>query len=265
VKRTALPEPWKTYRPYGHRYFQAQGGRKVDADIARSRHRPCSTLPAPYYASLDRQKRSNMTMPTACRTACWPASRHPALTGCTTPSVHRTADQPQGPRWPPTFAAEPIPPGDHRRIRRRACHLRVRANAVTPVCPPRPARDCTSRCSTPRAGATWNADRARPRYFLSAEDLTNQAGPLGAAGFGAGEPARHHPTSSATATLTSTAWRRCGSRATRLSRRHPDLYERSHGAVAPENHARRIALGSLDCAGYASAAQPDFSVMQAIN
>jgi hypothetical protein len=44
-------------------------------------------------------------------------------------------------------------------------------------------------------------------------------------------------------------------------RAHPDLYERSHGAVRLKIQDGRIALGSLDCAGYASAAMPDFGAM----
>jgi hypothetical protein len=45
---------------------------------------------------------------------------------------------------------------------------------------------------------------------------------------------------------------------------HPDVYERSHGAVRLHIREGRIALGSLDCSGYASAAMPDFSAMQAL-
>ena len=42
---------------------------------------------------------------------------------------------------------------------------------------------------------------------------------------------------------------------------HPDLYERSHGAVRLRIRDGRIALASLDTAGYASAALPDWSAM----
>ena len=42
---------------------------------------------------------------------------------------------------------------------------------------------------------------------------------------------------------------------------HPDLYERSHGAVRLRIRAGRIALGSLDAPGYASGALPDWSAM----
>ena len=43
---------------------------------------------------------------------------------------------------------------------------------------------------------------------------------------------------------------------------HPDLYERSHGAVRLKIAGGRIALGSLACAGFASAAMPDFAAMR---
>jgi hypothetical protein len=45
---------------------------------------------------------------------------------------------------------------------------------------------------------------------------------------------------------------------------HPDVYERSHGAVRLKISRGRIALASLDCTGYASAAMPDFGAMQEI-
>jgi hypothetical protein len=45
---------------------------------------------------------------------------------------------------------------------------------------------------------------------------------------------------------------------------HPDVYERSHGAVRLKIREGRIALGSLACAGYASAAMPDFAAISQI-
>jgi hypothetical protein len=44
---------------------------------------------------------------------------------------------------------------------------------------------------------------------------------------------------------------------------HPDVYERSHGAVRLKIRDGRIAIGSLACAGYASAAMPDYEAMTA--
>ena len=43
---------------------------------------------------------------------------------------------------------------------------------------------------------------------------------------------------------------------------HPDLYERSHGAVRVRIEAGLLAIGSLDCPGYASKAMPDWSSMR---
>jgi len=43
---------------------------------------------------------------------------------------------------------------------------------------------------------------------------------------------------------------------------HPDLYERSHGAVRPKIRDGELQLGSLDCPGYASRAMPDWDSMK---
>jgi L-alanine-DL-glutamate epimerase-like enolase superfamily enzyme len=45
-------------------------------------------------------------------------------------------------------------------------------------------------------------------------------------------------------------------------RAHPDLYERSHGAVRVRITDGQLAIGSLDCQGYASRAMPDWSSMR---
>jgi len=43
---------------------------------------------------------------------------------------------------------------------------------------------------------------------------------------------------------------------------HPDLYESSHGAVRVRITGGNLSIGSLDCAGYASAAMPDWHSMK---
>jgi len=43
---------------------------------------------------------------------------------------------------------------------------------------------------------------------------------------------------------------------------HPDLYERSHGAVRPRIRDGMLAIGSLDCPGCASRAMPDWDSMK---
>jgi hypothetical protein len=43
---------------------------------------------------------------------------------------------------------------------------------------------------------------------------------------------------------------------------HPDLYERSHGAVRVKIAGGMLSIGTLDCPGYASGAMPDWSTMR---
>jgi hypothetical protein len=43
---------------------------------------------------------------------------------------------------------------------------------------------------------------------------------------------------------------------------HPDLYERSHGAVRVRITNGKLAIGSLDCPGFASRAMPDWNAMK---
>ncbi|HEX2649011.1 MAG TPA: enolase C-terminal domain-like protein [Burkholderiales bacterium] len=45
---------------------------------------------------------------------------------------------------------------------------------------------------------------------------------------------------------------------------HPDLYERSHGAVRPGIVKGEMRIGSLDCPGFASGAMPDWNSMREI-
>ena len=113
--------------------------------------------------------------------------------------------------------------------------------------------------------ALWN--RATPgRYFLSAEDLTTQAGLAvqqdlalasllglshvernghhyvnGFAGQGAGAPEQQ-----------------------RFLTAHPDLYETTHRSVRLAIRDGSIALGSLEMPGFASGAEPDWTTLQPI-
>jgi L-alanine-DL-glutamate epimerase-like enolase superfamily enzyme len=112
--------------------------------------------------------------------------------------------------------------------------------------------------------ASWNAQEAQPRYFMSAEDLTTQAGIavqqdialVNLLGIRHVERNGHHyvngmaalPQAEQDAFLAA----------------HPDVYERSQGAVRLKIRDGRIAIASLDCAGYASAALPDFSAMPSL-
>ncbi|MGE5129938.1 MAG: hypothetical protein ACM3IK_09925 [Sphingomonadaceae bacterium] len=109
--------------------------------------------------------------------------------------------------------------------------------------------------------ATWNREEGGARYFMSAEDLTVQPGlalqqDLALAnllGLAHVERNGHHyvngmaglPEAEQAAFLHA----------------HPDLYERSHGAVRVAIRDGRMSIGSLGCAGYASAAAPDWTSM----
>jgi L-alanine-DL-glutamate epimerase-like enolase superfamily enzyme len=112
--------------------------------------------------------------------------------------------------------------------------------------------------------AAWNREEGGTRYFMSAEDLTTQAGLsvqqdlalVNLLGITHVERNGHHyvdgmaalPQAEQDAFLAA----------------HPDLYERSHEAVRLRIAGGRIALGSLAAPGFASAALPDFAGMAAL-
>ena len=112
--------------------------------------------------------------------------------------------------------------------------------------------------------AKWNAEANASRFFMSAEDLTTQAGLavqqdlalVNFLGITHVERNGHHYVNGMAALPE-------GEQRAFLAA-HPDVYEQSHGAVRLRINQGRIALASLDCAGYASAAQPDFNAMQPV-
>jgi len=112
--------------------------------------------------------------------------------------------------------------------------------------------------------AAWNAAGGEARYFMSAEDLTTQPGLsvqqdlalVGLLGITHVERNGHHYVNG----LAAESEREQQA----FLQAHPDLYERSHGAVRLAIRDGRIAMGSLDVAGYASAAMPDFDGMDVI-
>ncbi len=99
------------------------------------------------------------------------------------------------------------------------------------------------------------------RYFMTAEDLTTQAGLavqqdlalVNLLGMTHVERNGHHyvngmadlPEAEQSAFLAA----------------HPDLYERSHGAVRLRIRDGRLAIGSLGCVGFAAGAEPDWDAM----
>jgi hypothetical protein len=112
-----------------------------------------------------------------------------------------------------------------------------------------------------------NAARCKawgPRYFMSAEDLTTQAGLsvqqdlalVNMLGITHVERNGHYYVNGLAA--------QSQSEQRAFLDAHPDVYERSHGAVRLRIAKGRIALGSLACKGFASAAMPDFGAMKRI-
>jgi hypothetical protein len=109
--------------------------------------------------------------------------------------------------------------------------------------------------------AAWNRASSGARYFMSGEDLTTQAGLavqqdlalVNLLGITHVERNGHHYVNGMAALPQ-------GEQQAFLAA-HPDLYEHSHGATRLRVRAGQLAIGSLACAGYASAAQPGWDAM----
>jgi hypothetical protein len=98
----------------------------------------------------------------------------------------------------------------------------------------------------------WNATEPSARYFMSAEDLTVQAGLclqqdvalVNLLGIRHVERNGHHYVNGMASTPVALQMR--------YLHAHPDLYEHSHGATRVKINGGQLAVGSLDCVGYAS-------------
>jgi len=109
--------------------------------------------------------------------------------------------------------------------------------------------------------AVWNRERPNARYFMSGEDLTTQAGLavqqdlalVNLLGITHVERNGHHYVNGMAALPIPEQQAFLAA--------HPDLYEHSHGATRLRIRNGQLAIGSLDCAGYASAAQPSWDAM----
>lgn len=110
--------------------------------------------------------------------------------------------------------------------------------------------------------ALWNREEGTSRFFLTGEDLTLQAGIalqqdlalVSLLGLTHVERNGHHYVNGMAAAP--------GAEQAAFLEAHPDLYERSHGAVRVKITRGRLALGSLGGPGYASAVHPDFTAMK---
>jgi hypothetical protein len=109
----------------------------------------------------------------------------------------------------------------------------------------------------------WNSSTPR-RYFLSAEDLTMQAGlavqqDLALAsvlGLSHVERNGHHYVNGFSGQGAGADEQQ------RFLSTHPDLYQRSHGSVRLAIRDGSIALGSLEIPGFASGAEPDWMTLE---
>jgi hypothetical protein len=110
----------------------------------------------------------------------------------------------------------------------------------------------------------WNQTAGDIRYFMSAEDLTTQAGVavqqdlalVNLLGLTHVERNGHHYVNGLAAVP--------ATEQTAFLAAHPDLYHRQDGVVRLKIAHGQIALGSLACTGFAVAAEPAWSAMQAM-
>jgi hypothetical protein len=110
--------------------------------------------------------------------------------------------------------------------------------------------------------ARWNAQAAGPPYFMSAEDLTTQAGVsvqqdlalVSLLGLHHVERNGHHYVNGMAALPVTEQ--------NAFLKAHPDLYARTAGAVRVRILEGRLAISSLNCQGYAAAVEPEWTHMR---
>lgn len=250
---------------YGHRYFKLKVSGKLDADIERLT-RIASVLdrdPRPYFASLDGNEQfENAAQVEAllARMSSTPALRRldAAILFVEQPITRAhalDADFRTRPLSKPVIIDESDGTLDAF-VRARACGY----DGIS-------SKTCKgiykSLLNAARCEA-WNSEAGTARYFMSAEDLTTQAGLsvqqdlalVSLLGIGHVERNGHHYVNGMAAMP--------AAEQQAFLDAHPDLYERSHGAVRLAIRDGQLAIASLGCAGFASAAMPDFDAMQAI-
>jgi len=113
--------------------------------------------------------------------------------------------------------------------------------------------------------AHWNAEAGVPRYFMTGEDLTTQAGLavqqdlalVNVIGIRHVERNGHHYVNGMTGLSPSEQ--------ARFLAAHPNLYENRFGAVRLKIHAGQLDIGSLAGPGFASGAYPDWEELKSID
>ena len=243
---------------YGHRWFKLKVGGDIKADVARLTEIAAvlDRIPDPYHASLDGNEQYTDVESVL---ELWRAMREE-------PRLKRLADS-------VVFIEQPI---------KRQNALAADVSALSREKPVIIDESDESLDAFPRAKGLGyrgvssktckglyksiiNAARCAAwgeGYFMSGEDLTIQAGLalqqdlalVSLLGLTHVERNGHHyvngmaglPASEQSAFLEA----------------HPDLYERSHGAVRVRIRNGELQIGSLDCPGYASRAMPDWESMR---
>jgi hypothetical protein len=261
-----LPETLEqVVQRYGHRYFKLKVGGKLQADIERltAIASVLDRLPQPYFASLD----GNEQYADAAGVAELLARMRE------TPALRRLNES-------ILFIEQPISRLHAMDVDLRGggfdkpviidesdgeldTFLRARERGYAGVS----SKTCKglykSMLNAARC-AHWNAQAGREVCFMSAEDLTTQAGLsvqqdlalVNLLGITHVERNGHHY-------VNGMAAQSAGEQQAFLAA-HPDLYENSQGAVRLSIRDGRIALGSLAAPGFASGAMPDFGRMTAI-
>lgn len=247
---------------YGHRYFKLKVGGNLEADVARltAIASVLDRAPLPYFASLDGNEQYDSAEQVAELLARMRA----------TSSLKRLTDS-------ILFVEQPI-------ARKTALGTDFRGNTLgLPVIIDESDGTLDTFVQARERGYTgvssktckglyksilnaarcvqWNAEAGGPHYFMSAEDLTTQAGLavqqdlalVNLLGITHVERNGHHYVNGMAALPE-------GEQRAFLAA-HPDLYEHSHGAVRLRIRQGRIGIASLDCAGYASTAMPAFEAM----
>jgi hypothetical protein len=248
---------------YGHHYFKLKVGGNLDADLARLSEIAVvlDRMPEPYFVSLDGNEQYNDI---AALLELW----------------RRMQEAPQLRRLVASilFIEQPVT---------RAHALDDDVSALSRVKPviidesddelgafPR-ARDLgysgvSSKCCkgiyksifNAARCAQWNAEAGAPRYFMTGEDLTVQAGLalqqdlalVNLIGIRHVERNGHHYVNGM-ADLPA-------AEQNRFLTEHPDLYEHKYGAVRLKIRAGQIEIGSLARPGFASGAYPDWKSLK---
>lgn len=261
-----LPETLEeVVQTYGHRYFKLKVGGKVDADLERLQAiaSVLDRAPQPYYASLDgnEQYESAEAVQALVRGIQGRAALRRlwnSILFIEQPIVRKLAldvDLRQADLGKPVIVDESDGGLES--------FVQARARGYDGIS----SKTCkgfyksvlnAARC------AAWNREEGGTRYFLSAEDLTTQAGLsvqqdlalVNLLGITHVERNGHHYVNGMAALP--------AAEQEAFLRAHPDVYERSHGAVRLRIAGGEIALGSLETVGFASGAMPEFGEMRAL-